>query len=73
MPRFLKSISTVAFTLTGGTPGEGKVLTSDANGTASWQDSAGGGGGLSNGSVTTAKLSDAEIALYVKLNAEVFG
>jgi hypothetical protein len=70
MPRFLKSISTIALTITGGSPGEGKVLTSDANGTASWQDSV---GGLSDGSVTTAKLSDDEIALYVKLNSEVFG
>lgn len=70
MPRFLKSISTVAFTLTGSTPGAGKVLTSDANGNASWQDPT---GGLSDGSVTTVKLADDEIALYVKLTTEVYG
>jgi hypothetical protein len=68
--RFLKGVTTIALTITGGTPGEGKVLTSDANGTASWQDSV---GGLSDGSVTTAKLSDDEIALYVKLTSEVYG
>lgn len=70
MPRFLKSISTVAFTLTGSTPGAGKVLTSDANGNASWEEAA---AGLSDGSVTTAKLSSDEIALYVKLTSEVYG
>ncbi|MGB4774203.1 MAG: T9SS type A sorting domain-containing protein [Daejeonella sp.] len=31
--------------VTGGVPGLGKVLTSDANGTATWQSPAGGGGG----------------------------
>jgi len=31
--------------ITGGTPGAGKVLTSDANGLASWQAASGGGGG----------------------------
>lgn len=31
--------------MVGGTPAAGKVLTSDANGVASWQDAAGGGGG----------------------------
>ena len=45
MPRFLKSVSTIALTLTGGTPGVGKVLTSDANGNATWEAPTGGGGG----------------------------
>ncbi|MFM1548125.1 MAG: tail fiber domain-containing protein, partial [Lentisphaeria bacterium] len=31
--------------ITGGAPGAGKVLTSDASGLASWEDAAGGGGG----------------------------
>jgi hypothetical protein len=31
--------------ITGGSPGSGKVLTSDANGLASWQTPSGGGGG----------------------------
>jgi hypothetical protein len=70
MPRFLKSLSTVAFQLTGGTPGAGKVLTSDANGNGSWETPT---GGLSPGSVGVTELDDAEIALYVKLNTEVFG
>ncbi|NBX91749.1 MAG: fibronectin type III domain-containing protein [Proteobacteria bacterium] len=30
--------------ITGGTPGAGKVLTSDANGNATWQDASSGGG-----------------------------
>jgi hypothetical protein len=68
--RFLKGVTTVALTLTGGTPGAGKVLTSDANGNASWEEAA---AGLSDGSVTTVKLSDDEIALYVKLTSEVYG
>lgn len=70
MPRFLKSISTVAFTLTGGTPGAGKVLVSDANGNASWDTIV---TGVEAGSVGYDELDDNEIALYVKLNAEVFG
>ena len=69
--RFLKNVSTVAFTLTGGTPGEGKVLTSDANGTGTWETPA--GGTPADGSITVAKLADSEVALYIKLNAEVFG
>lgn len=71
MPRFLKSISTVAFTLTGSTPGVGKVLTSDASGNASWETPT--SGAPADGSITVAKLADSEVALYVKLNAEVFG
>ena len=31
--------------ITGGSPGAGKVLTSDATGLATWQASGGGGGG----------------------------
>jgi hypothetical protein len=34
--------------ITGGTPGAGKVLTSDATGNASWQTTAGGGGTLTD-------------------------
>jgi hypothetical protein len=71
MPRFLKSISTVAFSVTGGSPGAGKVLTSDANGNGTWQTPS--GSAPADGSITTAKLADTEITLYVKLNAEVFG
>lgn len=70
MPRFLKSISTVAFTLTGGTPGVGKVLTSDAQGTASWETPTSAPPGA--GTIGVTELNDTEIALYVKLNAEVF-
>lgn len=69
MPKFLKTLSTVAFTLTGGTPSVGKVLTSDALGNASWETPA----GPPAGSVGVAELDDNEIALYVKLNTEVFG
>lgn len=68
--RFLKSLTTVAFTLTGGTPGAGKVLTSDANGNASWQTPT--SGAPAPGSIGVLQLNDDEIALYVKLNAEVF-
>ncbi len=35
--------------INGGTPGAGKVLTSDANGLATWQTPSGGGGGSSTG------------------------
>jgi hypothetical protein len=71
MPRFLKSVSTVAFSLTGGTPGAGKVLTSDSSGNGTWETPS--GAPPADGSITTAKLADTEITLYVKLNAEVFG
>jgi hypothetical protein len=70
MPRFLKSLTTVAFTLTGGSPGNGKVLVSDAQGNASWSTIE---AGVSANSVGEAELKDGEIALYVKLNSEVFG
>jgi hypothetical protein len=39
-------IETVGFRLTGGAPGAGKVLTSDASGNAAWQTGGGSGWGL---------------------------
>jgi|GEM_PF-3187236 len=42
------TIKTSIVRITGGTPGAGKVLTSDATGNASWQAAAGGGGTLTD-------------------------
>ena len=70
MPKVLKTLVTPALQVTGGTTTAGYVLTSDGSGNASW---ASAGSTPADGSVTTAKLADSEIALYVKLNAEVFG
>ena len=44
-PTFTTLVTTPALKVTGGTPGVGKVLTSDADGDATWQDAAGGGMG----------------------------
>lgn len=38
-PTFTGSVTTPALTITGGSPGNGKVLTSDGSGNASWQTS----------------------------------
>lgn len=46
--------------ITGGTPGEGKVLTSDADGLASWQETAGGG---SINDLSDGKSDDASVFL----------
>ena len=45
--------------ITGGTPGAGKVLTSDANGVASWQtaSNAGGTGAVSGSTVAVTAVS----------------
>ena len=49
--------------ITGGTPGAGKVLTaSDANGNASWQTPAGGGGTATDVNCAAPCISTAEIA-----------
>lgn len=69
MPRFLQKIVASALQVTGGSPGTGKVLTSDLYGNATWQDPA----APADGSITSAKFSDAEVAAYIKLNSEVFG
>ncbi|MFA6404450.1 MAG: hypothetical protein WCW03_00360 [Candidatus Paceibacterota bacterium] len=41
------TVKTTGLQVTGGTPGAGKVLTSDANGVGTWQISTGGSGGSS--------------------------
>ncbi|MCA6381828.1 MAG: hypothetical protein IM594_14290 [Cytophagales bacterium] len=45
-------IETVGFRLTGGAPGAGKVLTSDASGNAAWQTGGGSGWGLTGNAGT---------------------
>lgn len=71
MPRFLQKIVASALQVTGGTPGTGKVLTSDLYGNATWQDPA--ATSVTDGSLTSAKFSDADVAAYIKFNSEVFG
>lgn len=45
MKRFFTSIQATVIKLTGGSPGIGKVLTSDADGNGSWETPSGGGSG----------------------------
>jgi hypothetical protein len=59
---YTTAISTAAFKLTGGTPGLGKVLVSDAAGNASW-------GTASSGSTTLS--GDTDVALSTLTNGQV--
>ena len=43
--------------ITGGTPAAGQVLTSDANGLATWEPPSGGGGGATVGVCTIASVT----------------
>ena len=72
MPKFLKTLTTVALQVTGGSPASGRVLTSDSVGVGTWTlvadtnvDSA--------ANIAVTKLNADELALVTKLNAEVFG
>jgi len=66
--------------ITGGSPGAGKVLTSDASGLASWQAASGGGGGGSGSSMVSG-MPDAvrckttfgwnEVVFYLELSPYV--
>lgn len=47
-PTFTGTVTTPALKVSGGTPGTGKVLTSDATGVATWQAAAGGGGAVTS-------------------------
>ena len=53
--------------ITGGSPGAGKVLTSDAGGTASWQTPTGGTGGT--GGTETSATPTAETSFYIDAGA----
>ena len=53
--------------ITGGNPGAGKVLTSDAGGTASWQTPTGGTGGT--GGTETSATPTAETSFYIDAGA----
>lgn len=70
MPQFLNKIRAVSIQIVGGSPGVGKVLTSDADGNASWVSAS--SAGVTDGSITTTKLADEEIDLYVMLASEVY-
>lgn len=64
--------------ITGGSPGSGKVLTSDANGLATWQTPSGGGGGggewsTATGGIYNTNLTNVGIGTnqpYAKLHVE---
>ncbi len=58
-PTMTGLITAATIKLTGGSPGAGKVLTSDASGNASWQDAASGGGGLTTGSSPSSSCASA--------------
>jgi hypothetical protein len=62
-PTFTGTLTTPAIKITGGSPGVGKVLTSDADGDATWETPAGGGsaaeslvGYYDNGGVATSSI-----------------
>jgi hypothetical protein len=59
MPQFLNKIRAVSIQIVGGSPGAGKVLTSDADGNASWQSAS--SAGVADGSITTTKLADGAV------------
>jgi hypothetical protein len=48
--------------ITGGTPGVGKVLTSDANGLATWETPSGGGGGVGVCTIASVTISNSAVA-----------
>lgn len=72
MPRFLKTLSTVALQVTGGSPGANKLLASDSLGVGTWTLVSDANVSAS-ASISPSKLNADELALQVVLAQEVYG
>lgn len=66
-PTFVTGITTPLIKITSGVPGSGKVLTSDADGDATWETPSGGGGTIASQATVNTGTNDTEIVSPVKL------